>query len=544
MVHEFCPDVAYPPRVENAAGPRQLEPGTKLDDKYRIEQLIAVGGMGAVYLGTHTGLRKRVAIKVLNPQSSSPAMIERFHREAITASQIGHEGIAQVTDFGTSYEGEPFLVMEYLEGESLASRLGTSGRLPIEVACELGCAILAPLAAAHEAGIVHRDLKPDNVFLVRQSRGEIVKLLDFGISRAPGLEGEFRLTKTGLVLGTPYYMSPEQARGDSDIGPAADLYAFGVILYEMLVGHVPIEGENYNQLMYRVLTAEYALPRKERPEIPAELEQIILQAMALEPAKRPPSAAELEQQLLAFCRPTFRDHQIERLGSSRVSLRAMSSGSIRPVVTPMAATEVADSQNGASAVALPEPTLTPAPQTVELDESLVKVGGSRRRALWLGGGAVVLVGALVGTLVIAKGGGDGTRRAAAPPTEAAPPRAAPSPVPAPRKETPAAADRAAPQGSAAVEITLRFAVEPAAAKIELDGVPVEGRQITVRRDGAAHRLRITAPGFTTHEDEVHFDESQKLVVQLKRAQPRTVHPQQQQQQRKPDHIESTSPYGS
>src|SRR3970282_798722 len=107
-----------------------------------------------------------------------------------------------------------------------------------------GCAILSPLAAAHQAGIVHRDLKPDNVFLVRQSRGELVKLLDFGISRAAGLDAEFRLTNTGVVLGTPYYMSPEQARGDSEVGPGSDLYAFGVILYEMLIGGVRIIGDN------------------------------------------------------------------------------------------------------------------------------------------------------------------------------------------------------------------------------------------------------------------------------------------------------------
>src|SRR5262245_40393970 len=126
-----------------------------LDDKYRIESLLAVGGMGAVYVGTHTQLRKKVAIKILNPQLSTPAMIERFHREAITASQIGHEGIAQVTDLGTSRDGEDFLVMEFLEGESLMRRLKVTGPMSIELACELGCAILAPLYAAHQAGIVH-----------------------------------------------------------------------------------------------------------------------------------------------------------------------------------------------------------------------------------------------------------------------------------------------------------------------------------------------------------------------------------------------------
>src|SRR5215470_15491966 len=261
IAREFTRFVAYScARVEAASGSRQLSEGTMLDDKYRIERLLATGGMGAVYLGTHVGLRKRVAIKVLNPQLSSAPMIERFHREAITASQIGHEGIAQVTDLGTSAEGEPFLVMEYLEGEPLASRLRATGPLAIEHACELGCSILSPLAAAHRAGIVHRDLKPDNVFLVRQSRGEMVKLLDFGISRVAGQESTFRLTTTGLVLGTPYYMSPEQARGDSEVTVAADLYSFGVILYEMLVGVVPIRAENYNQLMYRVMMGDFVWP--------------------------------------------------------------------------------------------------------------------------------------------------------------------------------------------------------------------------------------------------------------------------------------------
>src|SRR5262249_5106481 len=239
-----------------------------LDDKYRIDSLIAIGGMGAVYGGTHVKLRKRVAIKVLAPELATPAMIERFHREAITASQIGHEGIAQVTDLGTSAEGEPFLVMEYLEGESLATRLKATGPLAVEDACELGCAILSPLAAEHHARISHRELKPDNVFLVRQGRGEMVKLLDFGISRAKGQDSSFRLTTTGLILGTPYYMSPEQARGDSEVTVGADLYSFGVMLYEMLIGVVPIRAENYYQLMYRVMTGEYTRPRQLRRDLP------------------------------------------------------------------------------------------------------------------------------------------------------------------------------------------------------------------------------------------------------------------------------------
>jgi serine/threonine-protein kinase len=543
--------------VENVAGPRQLPPGTKLDEKYRIEQLLAVGGMGAVYLGTHTGLRKRVAIKVLNPQSSSKGMVERFHREAITASQIGHEGIAQVTDFGTSFEGEPFLVMEYLEGESLAARLTTSGPLPVEVACELGCAILAPLAAAHEAGIVHRDLKPDNVFLVRQSRGEIVKLLDFGISRAPGLEGEFRLTKTGLVLGTPYYMSPEQARGDSEIGPAADLYAFGVILYEMLVGAVPIEGENYNQLMYRVLTAEYAKPRAKRPEIPEELEKLILQAMALDPQQRPGTAGELEARLLAFCRPTFRDHQIERISSSSgLSLHLLSAGVTAPMNTPVAVPAQASSPIPAQVPAAErdsalridlraDPRTDPRAETradtgpVAMSDTRPLIAGSaletapparptRRRALVIAGAAVVLCGGLVGALVISNDDGDepvprttdsvqtahpsgGSQQPAVVTTP--PPPSPEPPSPEPRPAEPATP----PTPPAAPEITLQFETEPATAMVELDGVVIMARELTVPKDGAPHRLRISAPGYVTRDAAVKFDVTQRLVYQLKPA---------------------------
>ncbi len=533
--------------METVAGPRQLEPGTKLDEKYRIEQLIAVGGMGAVYLGTHTGLRKRVAIKVLNPQASAAGMIERVHREAITASQIGHEGIAQVTDFGTSRDGEPFLVMEYLEGESLAARLTTTGRLPIEIACELGCAMLAPLGAAHQAGIVHRDLKPDNVFLVRQSRGEIVKLLDFGISRAPGLEGEFRLTKTGLVLGTPYYMSPEQARGESEVGPAADLYAFGVILYEMLTGRVPIEGENYNQLMYRVLTAEYEPPRKLRPEIPEELERILLQAMAVDPAARPASAAELEHRLLAFCRPTFRDHQIERISSSGgFSFHALSVGPTAPMSAPdlAAITEgpPGGSRAGVAAVAVParDTDLTPLAESAVLAAS-IQAARTPRRTLWIAGAAVLLCGTIAGVLVMSNRGGGGER--AGEPATVQPPRAgsaetgAPTQVatPPPAPPTPPPTEVGVP---APAEITLRCATDPPNAAIERDGVLVTARQITVPKDNTVHKIRITAPGYAAHEETVRFDETQRVIVPLKRAASRPTRPGRPPR----DRIESKSPY--
>jgi len=517
-----------------------------LDDKYRIERLIASGGMGAVYLGTHIKLRKRVAIKVLNPQLSTAPMVERFHREAITASQIGHEGIAQVTDMGTSSEGEPFLVMEYLEGESLASRLEASGPLGIEDACELGCLILSPLSAAHRAGIIHRDLKPDNVFLVRQSRGEMVKLLDFGISRASGLDPKFRLTMTGLVLGTPYYMSPEQARGESEITPAADLYAFGVMLYEMLVGEVPIRADNYNQLMYRVMIGDFARPREQRPDLPEELERIILRALAQDPADRP-AEVELEQTLLGFARPVFREHVSGRFSTPGLSIRtgtrlrdsaADHSMFAGPTMSDGDPLEVDLAAGDTSHDLVPDPDedhdqashpARPASTASNHDPSPNQAARRSRKArtlIGIGIGiAVVVVGAVVGGL--SRPAGSIT---SGPTTTAAPalkPAAHPDEVPSARPVAPVAptpenagsakdgADHA--EAHEATTITLRLAVAPTTAAIMLDGVPISGTEIAVPKDDSSHRLRITAAGYVEYDESISFDESQRLFVQLRRA---------------------------
>ena len=484
-----------------------------LDDKYRIERLLAVGGMGAVYEGTHVKLRKRVAIKVLNPQLASKAMIDRFHREAITASQIGHEGIAQVTDLGTSTTGESFIVMELLEGEPLSSRLLGAKQLPVEVACELGCAILSPLAAAHAAGVVHRDLKPDNVFLVRQSRGEMVKLLDFGISRAAGLEQEFRLTTTGLVLGTPYYMSPEQARGETDIGPAADLYSFGVIMYEMLIGEVPIKADNYNQLIYRVMTGDYARPRSKRPDLPPALEDIVMRAMALEPQARPASAAELEQALLAFCRPNFRDHMIERISQSNVGFKSSS-----PLLPTPQAHE--------ATVYLGAPTATKKLSKLPLVIAIV--------------GAVGIAAAVV----IAKQAST-TETKPAPAT--APIAKAPEAPVAPRAPVDKPPDKPAEAVDKPVEaarVTIRFDVDPSHAKIVVDGKPLDGTSLEVAKDDALHALSITAKGYQSYEGELTFGETQKLVVKLDKVgqKPTTTRTPKPTKDGKPERIDTKSPY--
>jgi serine/threonine-protein kinase len=344
------------------------------------------------------------------------------------------------------------------------------------------------------------------VFLVRQSRGEMVKLLDFGISRATGLETEFRLTTTGLVLGTPYYMSPEQARGDTDITPAADIYAFGVILYEMLVGAVPIRGDNYNQLMYRVMTGEYVRPRQRRPEIPGPIEDLIVQAMALEPSQRPPSAAMIEPLLASFCRPSFRDRAGD-VGSGLLPRLA-------PLPTPAPAT-------GTDSTVLADSTVRPKGRS--------RIAIAFVAAVLIGGGAAAAV-VLTGddTVEPVK-----TPEPPKPPPEPAKPAVAAPKPPEPAKppEPPARPEPAT--------ITLRFSVEPRGAKVTVDGKPVTGGELAVPRDTAEHRLQITAAGYAPYDETLHYDESQRLEVQLKRA---TTRPPPARPNGKPDRIESESPY--
>jgi serine/threonine-protein kinase len=196
-----------------------------LDDRYRLVRLLGEGGMGAVYLGRHLKLGRDVAVKLLHAElAGNEEVVTRFYREAQTAAAIRHRNIIDVLDVGTAAWGDPYLVMEYLEGENLADLLARSGPLDLATACGVLEPVLLALGAAHEIGVVHRDLKPENVFISHQ-KGEppTVKLIDFGISRFVGGADKTRLTQTGSMLGTPAYMSPEQARGQTDVDHLTDV---------------------------------------------------------------------------------------------------------------------------------------------------------------------------------------------------------------------------------------------------------------------------------------------------------------------------------
>ncbi len=292
-----------------------LNAGDIIDNKYRIVRLLGEGGMGAVYEGENTRIHRRVAIKVLHAQVASSAdAVQRFEREAQAAGRIGSEHIVEVLDLGTLPEGDRYMVMEFMDGSSLADRISERGKLPPQTTAPIVVQLLEGLRAAHDAGIIHRDLKPDNVYLLgsRAGKKDFVKILDFGISKFNTLGGEFSMTRTGAVMGTPYYMSPEQAKGNRDVDHRADLYAVGVILYEAVAGEVPFNAETFNELLFKIVL-ENPMPLVEKvPGLDPSFAAIVEKAMAREPAQRYQTANELQEALAGWIEgaPAVPDHTV------------------------------------------------------------------------------------------------------------------------------------------------------------------------------------------------------------------------------------------
>jgi serine/threonine protein kinase len=272
-----------------------VEPGTLLGDTYRIVRRIGGGGMGEVYEARHERLDHRYAVKLLHPSMRDhPEALPRFMREAQITSRLRHPSIVAVTDFNTLPSGQAYLVMEYLEGESLGQLLGRTGPLPLERVVGITDQLSAALTAAHGQGVVHRDMHPRNVFVLPPSGGERerIKILDFGISKMASVSQT--ITGVATVLGTPQYMSPEQAEGRTDrLDAASDQFSLGAIVYEMLTGRPAFAGDTLASVAYQIVHGQPVPIRSARPELPPEIEQVVSRALAKKKEDRFRSVAEL-----------------------------------------------------------------------------------------------------------------------------------------------------------------------------------------------------------------------------------------------------------
>jgi serine/threonine-protein kinase len=410
--------------------------GRTAGGKYKLVRLLGSGGMGEVYEAQHSIIGRRFAIKFLHPLlAGNSEVVARFQREAQAAGGLENENIAAVVDAGTADDGAPYLVMEYLDGEDLAHLLVRGGPLPVPRAAYIVIQACRGLAAAHGRGIVHRDLKPENLFICKRNDGsDLVKVLDFGIAKLHTGRAGTGLTQTGTTMGTPFYMSMEQARGAKEVDQRTDIYALGVILYEILSGAKPHPGESYNEILYHVLTQEPAPLDSVRSGLPSGLSPVVQKAMAREAADRYASVADLMEELILFAGRAVTPLR------SQVGLAAVQGATIQsPVSLP------------AMAVSVP----TPPPE-----EPVTRPARGRSRVVVWASSAAVLV------LLVAMGLWLGLHReprrqaATAAPTAlpaAAPvldPVAAPAPAPAPPPvptPTPAPAAADTPPPAAKIE---------------------------------------------------------------------------------------------
>ncbi len=282
--------------------------GEVLLEKYAVERVLGEGGMGAVLRARHVLRQVPVALKFIHPNVLAiPGAVERFYNEAVAASRIANEHVVQIFDVDRLASGVPFIVMEFLEGRDLASAIEAmpGHRLPVGRAVHVTIQTLRALSVAHRAGVVHRDMKPSNVFLVeRDGDPDFVKLVDFGISKVRTDEGapEASLTQVNSTLGTPLYMAPEQARSAREVDARSDLYAVGVMLYEMLSGrtpYVPETGE-LTEILYKLFTTEPPSLGELRPDLDPALVAVVARAMAKDPSLRYPTAGEFAAELAAF----------------------------------------------------------------------------------------------------------------------------------------------------------------------------------------------------------------------------------------------------
>ncbi len=488
-VEIFCPEDGSRLHVSARSSSRAADPlvGTVLEGRYRISRILGEGGMGIVYEAFHQRIDRKVAIKVLREDfSRRPDVVERFRREAKSASRIGHPNIVDVMDFGDTPLGSSYFVMEMLEGEDLADLLSREVRLSPSRAVAIAYQCCRALAAAHEKGIVHRDLKPENVFLLeRTGIPDFVKLVDFGVAKMTELDhlegaGGRKLTRTGMIFGTPEYMSPEQANGQA-LDHRVDIYALGIILYETLTGSVPFEGESFMAVLSKHAVHPVPPLRETWPglSVSPELEAVVMRALTKQRDQRFPHMRAFAEALEGV--PEMPD-TIPR--DSHVAVRTSSPGNASSpgrLSTPEPrASDSAMSAPSSSHMPASEESLSP--QEVPADFAAAARARSRKlllqRVYVPMAAAVVVVGAFISALVLARADREELAAAnSAAPSAASTPVAAPEPAPAAALPPSLAAPEPAPAAAAVPAvaapvpelITLHVSTRPSGATLSLAG---------------------------------------------------------------------------
>ena len=482
--HErFCPEdgVATEP-LPNSGMQKDALIGTVVDGRYRIEAQIGEGGMGVVYKATHVSLNKTLALKLLRGEmAKDPEVVQRFIQEAQAATSIGHENIIDINDFGRIPDGTVYFVMEYLNGMPLNDLIKRGGSIPVAQAVEIIRQIAGALGAAHQRGIVHRDMKPDNVYIV--PRGEtpnFVKVLDFGIAKVGGASN--KLTRTGMVFGTPHYMSPEQAAGQS-VDARTDIYALGVIMYEMFTGRVPFDADTFMGVLTKHMFEKPEPMNKPGDERQlGALEQITMRALEKKPENRYQSMQEMIDDL-------------DRVLGGGKPVRAVDvaqKGVLADALEPRTKSEMRLEEQLAGAPALP---------------------GERKTWPFIAGGAAVLVLIVVGVFVFG-GNGESSAIAPVPPPPPAPAGQPAAPTPAP--EAPAATAPSNTQDESEFA-AVRIHSTPSGATLVMDGAIVGSTPAQFPRPSAGVRvLELRLDGYARENVRVASDSPAELNVVLKK----------------------------
>ena len=531
--HTFCPNTG------KLIPSRLLPEGTLLEGKYRIGRTIGVGGMGAVFEAHHTLLDKRVAITVMLPDvdpTMAEQMAARMVREARAASATGHRNITQVTDMGNVCRGSLFVVMEYLDGRTLKELLAEKGSFDVQPTARLMGQVLAGLYVVHSKGIVHRDLKPDNLMVIIDDEGEeVVKILDFGISKIVKGESKLNLTSTGLVMGTPQYMSPEQAKSAAEIDHRTDIYSAGAIIYHMVTGTLPHQQETLNALIAAVLTAPIDPPSKRRSGLPPTLDTVLLKALAREPGERYSDARAFREALRPFERATAEAPPPPAQEASPGSFPASFDASQLVALDEAAAPPPAASRPpAASPAASTDVTLPPTPAQ-HGDDHLFMPPDSEEQSLELETAGPEVARPRMSTPPPGTPRGDVTGEH---PLERL--HSATGPYGQARKAPPARVGMLVALGLVAVGgllvwllflrgdsaqqqlkldaadyVEIRFDVTPRIARVKVDGVELTSNPLTLQRSQRQHMVTVRATGYWSQTVSFTPDEDRSFKIELK-----------------------------